>query len=111
MPESNTAPAAASASARNDSGELRRHPAEAAAGRDGAPLDFIREIIAADVAAGKNGGRVVTRFPPEPNGYLHIGHAKAICLDFGVADEFGGACNLRMGGTKPPKGNVEDVDS
>jgi glutaminyl-tRNA synthetase len=74
-------------------------------------LDFIRTIISDDLAAGKNGRRVATRFPPEPNGYLHIGHAKSICLNFGVAQEFGGTCNLRFDDTNPTKEDVEYVES
>lgn len=73
--------------------------------------NFVEEIVLNDLAEGKNGRRLNTRFPPEPNGYLHIGHAKAICMDFGVAEKFGGTCNLRFDDTNPVKEDVEYVDS
>lgn len=74
-------------------------------------LNFIEQIVANDLKEGKNGGRLQTRFPPEPNGYLHIGHAKAICMDFGVAQKFGGVCNLRFDDTNPQKEDTEYVDA
>ncbi len=76
-----------------------------------ARLDFVRQIVADDLQTGKWDGRVVTRFPPEPNGYLHIGHAKSICLNFGIASEFGGVCHLRFDDTNPTKEEAEYVES
>ena len=78
---------------------------------DDVKLDFVRQIVADDLRTGKWDGRVVTRFPPEPNGYLHIGHAKSICLNFGIAAEFGGRCHLRFDDTNPEKEEQEYVDS
>ncbi|MEE3061750.1 MAG: glutamine--tRNA ligase/YqeY domain fusion protein [Verrucomicrobiota bacterium] len=75
------------------------------------PLDFIRSIISEDRTNGKNEGRVHTRFPPEPNGYLHLGHAKSICLNFGVAEEFGGLCNLRLDDTNPAAEKTEYAEA
>ena len=75
------------------------------------PSDFIRDIINEDMKTGKHRGRVATRFPPEPNGYPHIGHAKSVCLNFGIAAQYGGTCNLRMDDTDPSGESVEYVES
>ena len=74
-------------------------------------LNFVEQIVVDDLAEGKNGGRIQTRFPPEPNGYLHIGHAKAIALDFGIAEQYGGICNLRFDDTNPQKEDTEYIES
>jgi glutaminyl-tRNA synthetase len=79
--------------------------------RSEAPNDFVREMIRADVQAGKHGGKVVTRFPPEPNGHLHIGHAKAICINFEIAKEFGGRCHLRLDDTNPTTEDISYVEA
>jgi glutaminyl-tRNA synthetase len=91
--------------------EVPSPAATAEARSDGTPGNFVEDIVRADVASGKSGGRVMTRFPPEPNGYLHIGHAKAICLNFGLAQKFGGKCNLRYDDTNPETEDPEFVAS
>lgn len=78
---------------------------------EGKSLNFIEAIVEKDIREGLHDGRIQTRFPPEPNGYLHIGHAKAICIDFGIAEKYNGICNLRFDDTNPIKEDVEYVDA
>ena len=80
-------------------------------GEEKKSISFVEQIVEKDLAEGKNGGRIQTRFPPEPNGYLHIGHAKAICMDFGVAERHNGICNLRFDDTNPVKEDTEYIES
>ena len=80
-------------------------------GEERRSLSFVEQIVEKDLAEGKNGGRIQTRFPPEPNGYLHIGHAKAIAMDFGIAKRYGGICNLRFDDTNPVKEDTEYIES
>ena len=84
---------------------------ETAAKESDTSRHFLRQWIEADVAAGKTGGEVTTRFPPEPNGYIHIGHAKAVCVDFGMARLFGGECHLRLDDTNPTKESDEYAEN
>src|SRR5271167_1961423 len=95
----------------NPANPLTQASAKPAAEAETKTSNFIRDVILDDLKTNKFQGRVQTRFPPEPNGYLHIGHAKAICLDFGLADEFGGKTNLRFDDTNPEKEEQEYVDS
>ena len=80
-------------------------------GEEKKSISFVEQIVEKDLQEGKNGGRIQTRFPPEPNGYLHIGHAKAIRMDFGVAERYGGICNLRFDDTNPQKEDTEYIES
>jgi glutaminyl-tRNA synthetase len=95
----------------SDSKQNSNGRTERGAGEGPERADFIRQIIVEDLKTNKWGGRVVTRFPPEPNGYLHIGHAKSICLNFGIAAEFAGRCHLRFDDTNPTKEEEEYVEA